>query len=921
MSDWYQTDAATVVQQLKTNVELGLSHQEASHRLEEIGPNELVEVPLKHPWQILWEQLSATTVVVLIGAALISALLKDYKDTLAILAIVILNALLGFTQDYRALQAFAALKRLAVPKVKVRRDGHWQEILARELVPGDVILLEAGNVVPADGRLLESNNLRIQESAFTGESEAVNKGVETLAGTNLTLGDRTNMVCMGTVVIYGRGQAVITATGMNTELGKIAQAMQSVEPEPTPLQRRLDQLGRRLALATLGLVILIFCLGLLRGENLHLLILTSVSIAVAVIPEGLPAVVTIALAIGSRRMLNRHALIRKLPAVETLGSVTVICSDKTGTLTENQMTVNLLQGTNRCLELPPANDEAMAASALCLPNHSNSKLDADLALLLVGSVLCNDTLLSDANDAENHPLGDPTETALVVAAQQLGFHKPDLDQAFPRLAEWPFDSDRKSMTTLHKVGNQTNLPAGLKFPPQPYLAFTKGAFSRLMPQCTHVWVQDHAEPLNKRYIQDLNSAHQRLAQTGIRILGVACRGFDLLPVPFDPQQTPISAAEMEQDLIFIGLVGMMDPVRSEAKQAVNTCQKAGIRPIMITGDHPLTARHIAAEVGIDTQAQTLTGADLNQYSITDLEKQINSVSVYARVSPQQKLKIVEALQNRGHIVAMTGDGVNDAPALRKADIGVAMGIAGTEVAKEAADMVLLDDNFATIVAAVQEGRVIYDNIRKFIKYSMTGNASGVWIMLLAPFVAMPLPLLPLQILWINLLADGLLALALSVEPAESNTMLRPPYPPKENIFGRGVGLDIVWVGLLTGLAILLLGYQSWIQGQPYWQTQVFVTLAFSRMSLALAMRSQQDLLWQAGLFTNPPMLWAVTLTFILQVAVMTLPKLQIFFSTMPLPLDALGWSLAVSTVGFWGIELKKGLLHLRRKSQTQADAP
>ncbi|MEH1846336.1 MAG: cation-translocating P-type ATPase [Nostoc sp.] len=888
MSNWYQIDAAQVSQRLGTIDFYGLSYEEVNRHLEQVGANELTERPGKTSWQILWEQFTATTVLVLIAAAVISGVLGDYKDTIAILAIVVFNALLGFNQEYRAGMAFAALKKLAVPTVRVCRQGHWEEIIARKLVPGDLILLEAGDLVPADCRLLESIHLRVQESAFTGESESVEKNSQPIKGADLPLGDRHNMIYMGTVITYGRGRAVVTETGMNTELGKIAHAMQTVEQESTPLQRRLDQLGRRLAIASLGLVAIILVLGWLRGETINVLILTAVSLAVAVIPEGLPAVVTIALAIGSRRMLKRHALIRKLPAVETLGSVTTICSDKTGTLTENRMTVVALDVAGQHIDLRTN-------------PHQPTHLEPALDLLLTGITLCNNAMLSsgDPDDATNS-LGDPTEIALLVVAAHFGLQKAQLEQDFPRIAEIPFDSDRKCMSTIHESGNRDLWGLTAIDTQYPYIAFTKGAFTILIELCSQVWVNGQTQLLDATWRKRIETAHHQLAETGTRVLIVAFRSLERLP-------ETISAAEIEQNLIFIGVVGMIDPIRSEAKMAVQTCQQAGIRPVMITGDHPLTAKHIAEELGI-SNGQVITGQQLNQLTLSELESCVESVSVYARVSPQQKLKIVEALQDRGHIVSMTGDGVNDAPALKKADIGVAMGITGTDVAKEAADMVLLDDNFATIVAAVEEGRVIYDNIRKFLKYSMTGNASGVWIMLLAPLLAMPLPLLPLQILWINLLADGLLALALSVEPAERNTMQRPPYRPNENIFGRGVGRDIIWVGLLMGLVLLLLGYEYWSTAQANWQTMVFITLAFSRMSLALAMRSNLDSLFRIGIGSNKPILGAVALTFVLQLAVVYIPWLQSFFQTQPLSIKDLVLSLTISTVGFWAIELEKWLI-------------
>jgi Ca2+-transporting ATPase len=920
MSNWYQVEASEVLEHFSTDATRGLNNREVEHRLKQFGSNELREVALKSPWKILWEQLTALIVVVLIAAAGVSALVGDYKDTVAILAIVIFNALLGFNQEYQAGKALAALKKMAIPKVRVCRDRQLSEISALQLVPGDIVLLEAGNLVPADCRLLESINLRVQESTFTGEAEPVEKVSSALVEEDLALADRRNTIYMGTAIVYGRGKAVVTETGMQTELGKIADSIASIDGELTPLQQRLDRLGQKLVVASLVLVGAIFCIGLLHGESLKLMFMTAVSMAVAVIPEGLPAVVTITLALGASRMLKRNALIRNLPAVETLGSVIVICSDKTGTLTENQMTVTILDVEGQRLDLRPDPNNADSFKLVREVASNSSKnlsktssaaiaLDRAFTLLLTGSVLCNDTrddtralLGSDLTSAVSY-LGDPTEVALVIAADRLGLDRTVLERQFPRIAEAPFDSERKRMTTIHQCLN----PAWYEDkhgnePSHPYIAFSKGAVDSLMEVASYVWAKDRIELLDQVRRDRIITTNNELAQTGMRVLGIAFRYLDSMPMPG-------SEHTLEQDLIFIGMAGILDPPRPEVREAVQICKSAGIRPVMITGDHPLVAQYIARELGIDTDGKVLVGRELARLSLSELAEQVESVSIYARVSPQQKLKIVQALQERGHIVAMTGDGINDAPALRKADIGVAMGLAGTDVSKEAADMVLLDDNFATIVAAIAEGRVIYDNIRKFIKYSMTGNASGVWIVLLAPFLDMPLPLLPLQILWINLLADGLLALSLSVEPAESDTMQRSPYPKQSNIFNRRTVSDIVWVGLMMGLSIVLLGYEYRLVGQGneqnHWQTMVFVTLTFSRMSLALAMRSEHDSLFKIGLFGNPPLLIAAIATFGMQIAVIYLPWLQASFQTVALSAPDLALSLAVSTVGFWLIEIEK----------------
>jgi Ca2+-transporting ATPase len=937
MQNWYQLDADEVLCRLGSNALEGLSLGEVEQRRLKYGLNELQERPPKSPWLMLWEQFTATTVVVLIVAAAVSALLGDYKDMAAILAIVLFNSILGFTQEYRAGQEFAALKKMAVPKARVFRQGEWQHILARELVPGDIVQLEDGDQVPADGRLLESTNLRTQEAAFTGEAVSVEKFAAPIEGESLPLGDRHNMVFMGTLITYGRGKAVVTETGMHTELGRIADSLHSVEAEQTPLQRRLDQLGQRLAIAALALVAVIFLFGMWRGEKLDYMFLTAISLAVAIIPEGLPAVVTIALALGSRRMLKRQALIRKLPAVETLGSVTTICSDKTGTLTENRMTVTLLSLAGQRVDLYETFAEITSrldGKKSIFNPEEGLPLPSPMAVTLVGSALCNNALVPRLDaDAIAHTtsdsdipkaIGDPTEIALVVAAERLGLDKEELEHLLPRVLEAPFDSDRKRMTTIHYIERENGiwkhssptsrlLPQPDVFLDRPYIAFTKGSVDGLLQICEWVWIdQDWVEPMDASWEAKIRERNDRLASMGTRVLGVAIRFLATLPLEGE-------VATVEKDLIFAGLVGMLDPARREAKKAVQTCNQAGIRTVMITGDHPLMAKHIAEELEISAQEQPfLTGQEINRLSPSELVKRTEFTSVYARVSPQQKLAIVEALKKCGHIVSMTGDGVNDAPALSKADIGVAMGIAGTDVAKEAADMVLLDDNFATIVAAVEEGRVIYDNIRKFIRYNLTGNASGVVIMLLAPLLTMPLPLEPSQILWINLLADGLLALALSVEPAESNVMRRPPYPPDESVFSRGVGRDIIWVGLLMGIAFLGAGYYFWSNGWEHWQTMVFATLAFSRMSLALAMRSERDVLIRRGLMSNRPMLTAVLLTFALQLAVIYIPWLQEIFTTKALTVRELLITLGISTVGLCAVELQKLFFRLRRRKIRRA---
>ena len=915
LTAWHMRSTADVLAALHTSVDTGLSSSNVARLIDEHGHNELAERDQKSAWRMLWEQLSGTMVLLLIAAAVASAALGDLKDAIAIAIIVILNSVLGLFHEHRAERAMAMLKRLAVPIVKVRRDGRVQEISSRDLVPGDIVLLEAGNLVPADCRVLEGANLRVQEAALTGESEPVEKSHQALADPDLPIGDRLNMVHMGTSVAYGRGVVAVTGTGMVTELGRIADLIQSVDREPTPLQRRLDQLGRVLAGLAVVLVGVIFASGLLRGEPLKLMFLTAVSMAVAAVPEGLPAVVTIALALGAQRMLKRKVVIRKLLAVETLGSVTVICSDKTGTLTQNRMTVSVLDVAGRRLDVAETLHGSAPAGDLEPGHAAVPDDDSALTMLLAGAALCNDAVLVPQADqaAHFHTIGDPTEGALVVAAARFRLGKPDLDLLFPRVAEVPFSSDRKRMTTIHEMprtpigaapGLEPLWTSGPVLATHRWVAFTKGAVEPLLQVTSSIWVDGQIRPIDDGWRTRVMGGHDALAHDGMRVLGVAFRVLTEAP--------GADTSGVESELVFVGLAGMNDPPRPEVKAAVATCQQAGIRPVMITGDHPLTAKYVAAQLGIDGQgAAVVTGQDLARMSDDQLRASVGATTVFARVSPEHKLRIVQALQAQGQVVAMTGDGVNDAPALRRADIGVAMGITGTEVSKEAADMVLTDDNFATIVSAVEEGRVIYDNIRKFIKYLLTSNTGELWVMLLAPLLGMPLPLLPLQILWINLVTDGLPALALSVEPAEAHAMRRPPVSPTENILGRGLLWQILWGGLVVGLAPLGMGYYFLTIGDTGWQTMVFTTLTLSQLAYVLAVRSSRDSFFKIGALTNTPLALTVVVTFLLQLMVTYVPFWQDLLKTRPLTATELGVSLAVATLPFWAEELDKWVRRAR----------
>jgi Ca2+-transporting ATPase len=851
----------------------GLSAEEVASRQAEYGPNALPEGKPRTLISMVLAQFADFLILLLLGAAVISGVLGEVADTVAIIVIVVLNAVIGVVQEYRAQKAMAALRRMAAVLASVRRGSTVSEVPAVELVPGDIVLLDAGRVVPADLRLIESAHLRVAEAALTGESLPVDKEIDALVNANVPLGDRLNMAYRGTQVVHGRGVGVVTSTGTQTELGRIAGLLADTGDSKTPLQKRLAQFGKGLGLAALALCSLVFAIGLIRGEDVLVMFLTSVSLAVAAVPEALPAVATVTLALGARKLVKTHALVRKLPAVETLGSVTFICTDKTGTLTMNRMAVERLSAGGEARESLPA------AAGPSGPWHWFAS----------GMALSND-VDGDAGEL----VGDPTEIALVEAAAAAGYDRAGLTTELPRAAEVPFDSDRKLMTTVHHteradVGRQDGGPRGL-------ISFTKGAAEAVLERSRAAMAADGTEiPLDP---DPVLATVDEWSSAGLRVLAFGMRHIDSLDA--DPDYEAL-----EQDLVFIGLVGLVDPPREEAAAAVATCIKAGIVPVMITGDHPATALAIAKRLGIaeDTE-QMITGVELDALDLHHFEQRVEDVRVYARVAPEQKLKIVEALQDKGEFVAMTGDGVNDAPALARADIGVAMGVTGTDVAKEAADMILLDDNFASIVSSVREGRRIFDNIRKFIKYTMTSNSGEIWTILLAPLFGLPIPLLPIHILWINLVTDGLPGLALAAEPHERNIMGRPPRAPKESIFADGLGVHLLWVGLLMGAASLVTQAAA-IELDLHWQTMVFTVLCLSQMGHVLAIRGDRDSLFRQGLLSNRPLLGAVALTFALQMATIYVPLLQPVFKTEPLSFGELAVALVASSVVFSAVEIEK----------------
>ena len=852
----------------------GLTNDEARQRLAEFGPNELQEKKKRTILFMLLDQFKDFMILVLIGAAVIAGVIGDLADTLVIIAIVVINAIIGFIQEYRAEKAMEALKKMAAHTAMVLREGAIVGVAAGELVPGDIVMLEAGSLVPADIRLMETAQLKAEEAALTGESVSVEKHSRTIMEEQLPLADRKNMVYKGTTISYGRGTGVVTATGMKTELGKIASMLQDEEEVKTPLQKRLAAFGRKLALAVLIICAIVFGMGFLRGEPALLMLLTAISLAVAAIPEALPAVITISLALGAKKMVSKNALVRKLPAVETLGSVTYICSDKTGTLTVNKMAVEDFFVDGKYFK---AGDQAL------------SQFD----FLMKGLALSNDVKQS----AESILLGDPTEVALYEVAEKTGFNKRELENSLPRISEIPFDSERKCMTTLHR------LPTG------DVISFTKGGVDVMSEKADTMWTSSGLIPVNR---DQLLIANNEMAERGLRVLCIAMRRWDEAP-------ESVTSEQVEEGLSILGLVGMMDPPREEVREAVNLCKTAGIRPVMITGDHPVTARAIAQRVGFlapEDHNNVITGQELDRLSLEEFEEKVENIRVYARVAPEQKLKIVKALQDKGQFVAMTGDGVNDAPALKRADIGVAMGITGTDVSKEAAHMILLDDNFATIVRAVQEGRKIYDNIRKFVRYLLTTNSGEIWTLFLAPIVGLPVPLLPIHILWINLVTDGLPALALSVEPAEGDVMKRPPRHPKESIFAHGLGLHAIWVGILMGVIVLSIQAWSLSSAGAHWQTMVFTVLCLTQLGHVLAIRSERQSLFTMGLFSNKPLLGAVALTFLLQMAIIYTPAMNRIFKTEPLTAGELLIAIAASSIVFFAVEVEKLLVRKFGRGRT-----
>jgi P-type Ca2+ transporter type 2C len=913
---WHALATDEVLKHLDTLADQGLSEEEVQHRLQTFGPNQLAEKPPTSFLQMLWDQFNNFVILMLVIAAVISAILGDYVEAAAILAIVILNATLGVVQERRAEQALAALKKLAAPEAHVIRDGARKMVPSPQVVPGDVVLLEAGNYIPADVRLLEAVNLRVEEAALTGESVPVQKDAATALEKDIPLGDRKNTAFMGTLVNYGRGKGIVVSTGMHTQIGLIAKMLQSVEEEETPLQKRLEQLGKTLGWACLGICALVFAVGWLRGYNPLDMFMIAVSLAIAAVPEGLPAVVTISLALGMREMIKRHALIRKLASVETLGSTTVICSDKTGTLTQNEMTVTRIWVDGQSIAITgsgysPVGDFQKDGKNIDLKDYPGMLTNLWVA------ALNNDAGLEKIVGEDDKPtyrmVGDPTEGALIVAAAKAGARSKKLSAAYPRVQEVPFDSERKRMITIHKIEEPKadDISPFYNETHKDWYAITvKGAPDMVLDLCQRYQrMDDHVAPLDEKQKMHILAANDQMTQEALRVLGTAYRITPEPPDISDPEK-------LEQDLVFTGLIGMIDPPRAEVPPALAKGRKAGIRTVMITGDYANTARAIAESIGLLRAGhQVLSGTDLNEMDDETLKHEVTRTDVFARVSPEHKMRIVEALRANNEVVAMTGDGVNDAPSIKRADIGVAMGITGTDVAKESADMVLTDDNYASIVSAVEQGRIIYDNIRKFVYFLLSSNVAEIMIIFLATVAGLPTPLTAIQLLWLNLLTDGAPALALAMEKGDPDIMQRKPRPTNEAIINKSMGSGIViqtitqtsavlgafCLGLLWHLqqnlpaganAIAYLLKYDWrgVDVQTA-ETMAFVTLSLCELFRAYTVRSERLSIFTIGVFSNRYMQYAVGFSIFLLLLVTGVPFLQPIFNTHFMSLTE--WSIVV----------------------------
>ena len=928
-----------LVSSLQTHLERGLPLQEAQERLAKFGANELTERPRPGFLALLWDQFNNYLVIILIIAALVSLALGEYVDSIAIMFIVVLNAVVGVIQESKAEQALAALKKMSAPNAQVIRDGRQLTIPGREIVGGDIVLLEAGNFVPADLRLVESVNLKIEEASLTGESVPVEKNAGVVLDKEIPLGDRKNTAFMGTLITYGRGKGLVTGTGMNTQIGLIAEMIQSFEAEDTPLQKKLEHLGKVLGTACLAICALVFIYGLFRDTHLtdalnggflnYLqaekkdiinLFMTAVSLAIAAVPEGLPAIVTICLALGMQRMIKHHALIRKLPAVETLGCATVICSDKTGTLTQNQMTV--VQGWAGGKRFRITGEGYSPNGEFFIGTEPfDPRTDPDAALLLHGALVCNDAKLEERSDEAGKRswqiIGDPTEAAMVVAAAKSGYRRNDLEKALPRIQEIPFDSDRKRMSTIHSVDGDHARAVVSGHGAPPVIAFVKGAPDVILDLCGQRTESGQAVGLTQHLRAAILEQNRDMASNALRVLAVAYRPLHDVPASVTPET-------VERDLVFVGLLGMIDPPRPEVIDALKLARGAGLKCIMVTGDYKDTAEAIARDIGLLTPGGlVLTGPEIEKLSDEELATRADTLDVCCRVSPQHKTRIVDALKARGHVVAMTGDGVNDAPALKRANIGIAMGITGTDVAKQTADMVLTDDNFASIVAAIEQGRIIYSNIRKFVYFLLACNVGEILIIFGAMLMGLPIPLRPVQLLWLNLVSDGAPALALGLEKGDTDIMKHPPRSPTEPVINRDMAIGIGIVGVVDALAILAVFYLA-LQRYPDQlvaaQTIAFVTLCSSELIRAFTARSEYHSIFSIGVFSNRWMVWAVGVSFLLVLMVVYVPFLRPFFDTVPLTVDDWLFMLPFFFASPVAMELLK-VYFRKRSAATMETAP
>jgi len=897
--NWHNLEIADVYASLDSKRE-GLSQQEAQRRLAHFGPNELAEKKKISPWIIFLEQFKNFLIIILLIAVALSAVMGEVADAIVIFVIVLFAAGLSFIQEYRAERAMEALKRMAAPTASVLRDNMEIEISSRDLVPGDIILLRTGDKVPADVRLIEAVNLKTDEASLTGESVPVEKTGNVLE-VETSIAERNNMAFTGTAAVYGRGLAVVTATGMATEFGKIATMLQDVEKERTPLQVNLDQLGKWIAIGALALCFILAGIGVLRGHGILEMLIWGVSLAVAAVPEALPAVVTISLALGVQRMVQRHALIRKLPAVETLGSTTFICSDKTGTLTEDKMTIRRIFVDGKLIDVTGVGYEPKGefhVGGKMLNHQGNAALQK---MLHIGS-LCNDTTLVSVNDIWSIK-GDPTEGALVVTAAKAGLWQEELQIKFPRISEIPFSSETKRMTTTHKINEDK-------------IAYTKGAPEVILSSCSRIYRNGEETALSSEDTINIVAVAHEMAGDALRVLGLAYKQLNNAAVTSD---------DIEKDMVFVGLVGMIDPPREEVKEAVKTCDRAGIKSVMITGDHKLTAVAIARELGILKGGLASTGADIDKLSDEQFEAMVEKIEVYARVSPAHKLRVIEALTKKGHVVAMTGDGVNDAPALKKADIGVAMGIAGTDVTKEAADMVLTDDNFASIVAAVEEGRGIFSNIKKYLIYLLSCNLGEILLMavviLFGPIFGLPtgaIPLIAIQLLYVNLATDGLPAIALSIDPPDLDIMRQKPRPRKQTIFTAPVMRYLAGAGIWTAIVTLAVFLWAVDSGKDIFEAQgvCFLTLILIELFNAFNCRSLEYSLFKIGPFSNRWLIWAILGTIAMTIPIFYVPFLEETFGVHTLTsLDWIVATLSASTIFILAEIYKLIISRIRTKGQ------